>query len=182
MLKMGLPAGAVKNALQRDGKDPSVIDLDPEKSLKSQKDSPVEEKDDGPPLCEDPQFTKVCGVGHMKSSIVQLFCSLTLFVANAILNTQYFKVRMSLSHESLMPGYYSCHLPTFIVFQMLKMGLPLDAVKNALQRDGKDPTVSSCRGHACPKSSVVYGSTRIDFDTKRRPFFPRSWTLTITNL
>lgn len=99
MLKMGLPAGAVKNALQRDGKDPSVIDLDPEKSLKSQKDSPVEEKDDGPPLCEDPQFTKVCGVGHMKSSIVQLFCSLTLFVANAILNTQYFKVRMSLSHE-----------------------------------------------------------------------------------
>jgi hypothetical protein len=56
---MGLPAGAVKNALQRDGKDPSIIDLDPEKSLKSQSGGAVEEKDDGPPLCEDPQFTKV---------------------------------------------------------------------------------------------------------------------------
>ncbi len=36
MQKMGLPLGAVKNALQRDGKDPSIMDLDPEKSLKSQ--------------------------------------------------------------------------------------------------------------------------------------------------
>merc|ERR1711862_372009 len=36
MLKMGLPIGAVKNALVRDGKDPAVMDLDPEKSLKSQ--------------------------------------------------------------------------------------------------------------------------------------------------
>jgi hypothetical protein len=59
MLKMGLPAGAVKNALARDGKDPSIIDLDPEKSLKSQMDGPTEEKDDGPPLCEDPEFSKV---------------------------------------------------------------------------------------------------------------------------
>merc|ERR1711997_1038564 len=36
MLKMGLPMGAVKNALVRDGKDPAVIDLDTAKSLKSQ--------------------------------------------------------------------------------------------------------------------------------------------------
>jgi hypothetical protein len=59
MLRMGLPAGAVKNAILRDGKDPSIIDLDPEKSLKSQIDGPDEEKDDGPPLCEDPEFAKV---------------------------------------------------------------------------------------------------------------------------
>ena len=30
---MGLPPGAVKNAVQRDGKDPSIMDLDPEKSI-----------------------------------------------------------------------------------------------------------------------------------------------------
>lgn len=30
---MGLPLGAVKNALQRDGKDPSIMDLDPDKSV-----------------------------------------------------------------------------------------------------------------------------------------------------
>merc|ERR1712238_167602 len=39
MLKIGLPMGAVKNTLVRDGKDPMVIDLDPEKSLKSQTDA-----------------------------------------------------------------------------------------------------------------------------------------------
>ena len=54
MLKMGLPVGAVKNALQRDGKDPSVIDLDPEKSLKAQS-----KVDDGPPLKDDPEYSKV---------------------------------------------------------------------------------------------------------------------------
>jgi hypothetical protein len=33
---MGLPIGAVKNALTRDNKDPSIMDLDPNKSLASQ--------------------------------------------------------------------------------------------------------------------------------------------------
>jgi hypothetical protein len=37
MLKMGLPVGAVKNALTRDGKDPSIMDLDPNKSLSYQR-------------------------------------------------------------------------------------------------------------------------------------------------
>lgn len=36
MLKMGLPAGAVKNALQRDGHDPTILDLNHDKSLSSQ--------------------------------------------------------------------------------------------------------------------------------------------------
>lgn len=36
MLKIGIPVGAVKNALQRDGKDPSIIDLDPEKPVATQ--------------------------------------------------------------------------------------------------------------------------------------------------
>ena len=58
MLKMGLPMGAVKNALQRDGKDPSIMDLDPEKSVKSQTGGGAAE-DDGPPLKEDPEYEKV---------------------------------------------------------------------------------------------------------------------------
>ena len=36
MLKMGLPMGAVKNALQRDGKDPAIMDLDPKLSASYQ--------------------------------------------------------------------------------------------------------------------------------------------------
>lgn len=108
---MGLPAGAVKNALQRDGKDPSIIDLDPEKSLKSQSGGAVEDKDDGPPLCEDPQFTKyfkMLKVRDMRKTIVET--------------------------DPNMSACSTC-------FLSLQMGLPVDAVKNALQRDGKDPTV-----------------------------------------
>ena len=67
MLKMGLPVGAVKNALQRDGKDASIMDLDPEKSLKSQMGNANEAKDDGPPLNEDPEFTKVLSQNHTSS-------------------------------------------------------------------------------------------------------------------
>ena len=59
MLKMGLPMGAVKNAVQRDGKDPSIMDLDPNKSLKSQTGGGDNDKDDGPPLKDDPEYEKV---------------------------------------------------------------------------------------------------------------------------
>ena len=51
MVKMGLPLGAVKNAMVKDGKDPKVIDLDPEKSL-SQHESEMdsEEEEEGPAI------------------------------------------------------------------------------------------------------------------------------------
>ena len=37
--------GAVKNAMQRDGLDPTILDLDPEKSLESQRPSGEQEKE-----------------------------------------------------------------------------------------------------------------------------------------
>ena len=49
--------GAVKNALQRDGLDPGIMDLDPEKSLKSQTEG-GDSADTGPPLKEDPKYAK----------------------------------------------------------------------------------------------------------------------------
>ena len=88
MLKMGLPMGAVQNALQRDGKDPTIMDLDPNQSVEFQrrpKKTDAEEVDTGVPLKDDPEYQKY--------------------------------------------------------FKMLKMGLPMGAVQNALQRDGKDPSV-----------------------------------------
>ena len=51
--------GAVKNAIQRDGLDPSIMDLDPEKSVASQLEKEEELVDDGPPLKEDPTYVKV---------------------------------------------------------------------------------------------------------------------------
>jgi hypothetical protein len=34
MLKMGLPLDAVKHSVKRDGKDPAIMDLDPERAIK----------------------------------------------------------------------------------------------------------------------------------------------------
>ncbi len=50
----GLPIGAVKNAMQRDGLDPSIIDLDHNKSVSSQLNL-GDQKDNDPPLKEDPK-------------------------------------------------------------------------------------------------------------------------------
>ncbi len=51
--------GAAKQACVRDGKDPSVMDLDPEKSLASQTGGGCKDSvDTGPPLREDPEYSK----------------------------------------------------------------------------------------------------------------------------
>ena len=116
MLKMGLPMGAVKNALQRDGKDPSIMDLDPNKSIKSQTQSDGEEKDTGPPLKDDPEYAKY--------------------------------------------------------FKMLKMGLPMGAVKNALQRDGKDPSIMDLdpnKSLAFQKNKKKSGKKVIKLKKEKKP-------------
>lgn len=58
MKAMGLPLDAVKHAMQRDGKDPTIMDLDPDKSLKSQQEN-QSTGDDGPPLKDDLEYSKV---------------------------------------------------------------------------------------------------------------------------
>ena len=77
--------GAVQNAMQRDGLDPTIMDLDPDKSLASQL---KKEEDDGPPLKDDPKYQKyfkVCSssvhfVHHVvQPSIQLLFMQLSLF-------------------------------------------------------------------------------------------------------
>ena len=52
MLKMGIPRGAVQNALKKEGKDADILDMDPEKSYASQT------QDAGPPLKDDPEYAK----------------------------------------------------------------------------------------------------------------------------
>jgi hypothetical protein len=67
---MGLPKGAVQNALKKEGKDPNIVDMDPEKSYASQVKKDGAEKDDGPPLKDDPEYSK-----FFKVSVVQLSLS-----------------------------------------------------------------------------------------------------------
>ena len=54
--------GAAKQACVRDGKDPTVMDLDPEKSLASQtggEENCEKDDDSDPPLKDDPDYAKV---------------------------------------------------------------------------------------------------------------------------
>ena len=83
MLKVGLPIGAVKNALVRDGLSPDVMDLDPDKSLaiqqkKKDEDATKEDEDTGPPLKDDPTYQKYfkmrkvgLPVGAVKNALVR---------------------------------------------------------------------------------------------------------------
>jgi hypothetical protein len=48
--------GAVQNAMQRDGLDPSIMDLDHNKSVASQQKK--DDDEDGPPLKDDPKYQK----------------------------------------------------------------------------------------------------------------------------
>ena len=158
MLKMGLPVGAVKNALQRDGKDPSIMDLDPDKSVKSQLGGGAAE-DDGPPLKEDPEYEKYFKMLKMGLPMGA--------VKNALQRDGKDPSIMDLDPEKSIksqmggggepepkdegpplkedPDYQK-------YFKMLKMGLPIGAVQNAMQRDGKDPSIMDLD----PEKSVAY--------------------------
>ena len=57
-MKMGLPKEAVQHAMTRYQLDPEVMDLDPEKSLKSQLKKVDAPANNDPPLKEDPKFQK----------------------------------------------------------------------------------------------------------------------------
>jgi len=60
----------VQNAMTRDGEDPSIMDLDPDKSVASQLNNKEEELvDKGPPLKEDPKYVKFFKMLKMVSGI-----------------------------------------------------------------------------------------------------------------
>jgi len=54
----GIPAGAVRQALQKEGKDPEIVDMDPDKSYTSQVKGEAHDVNEGPPLKDDPTYTK----------------------------------------------------------------------------------------------------------------------------
>merc|ERR1712238_67510 len=53
---MGIPREQALHAMKRDEKDPKILDLDPNKSLKSQQLETT--GDDGPGLKDDPDYAK----------------------------------------------------------------------------------------------------------------------------
>ena len=108
MLSMGIPMGAVQQALARDGKDPSIMEMDHDKPYASKPESTESER---PPLREDPDFAKY--------------------------------------------------------FKMLKMGLPMGAVQQAMTRDGVDPSIMDM-DHDKPLPNVVSSTAEADASVKKK--------------
>ena len=75
MRSVGLPDGAIRNALARDGLDDKILDLDWEKNYEAQIAPPKAEQDEapsGPPMKSDPRFEKywkMKGVGLPEGAI-----------------------------------------------------------------------------------------------------------------
>eukprot|EP00980_Cylindrotheca_fusiformis_P027234 scaffold19459_cov135-Cylindrotheca_fusiformis.AAC.2 len=142
MLKMGLPVDAVKNALARDGKDPSIMDLDPEKSIKAQRKG--NGNDDGPPLKDDPEYAKYFKMLKMGLPVDAVKNALTRDGKDpGIMDLDpnlSIKSQEGSSEDTGVPLKDDPEYTKY--FKMLKMGLPVDAVKNALVRDGKDPKIT----------------------------------------
>ena len=147
MLTMGLPIGAVKNAVSRDGKDPSIMDLDPNKSVKSQLGGGSEEKDTGPPLKEDPEYAKYfkmltmgLPMGAVKNAISRDGKDPTIMDLDPAKSLKSQLGGGSMEEKDM--GIPLKDDPEYKkYFKMLGMGLPADAVKNAVERDGKNPVV-----------------------------------------
>ena len=75
-----MPIGAVKNAMQRDQQDPTIMDLDPQKSLESQRPPEKEKRgDDGPTLNKDPAYDKYFRMLKMVSVAIKNLISAFLF-------------------------------------------------------------------------------------------------------
>jgi len=148
MLKMGLPRGAVQNAMQKDGKDPSIMDLDPDKSLKSQPCNSL--ADEGPPLKEDPEYVKYFKMlkmglpkGAVQNALQKDGKDPSIMDLDPDKNLKSQTRNLKVDDGSLQDnGPPLKDDPEYVkYFKMLKMGLPKGAVQNALEKDGKDPSI-----------------------------------------
>ncbi|KAL7489856.1 hypothetical protein ACHAW6_015582 [Cyclotella cf. meneghiniana] len=172
MLKMGLPMGAVQNAMQRDGLDPTIMDLDPNKSVSSQL---KKEEDDGPPLQDDPKYQKYfkgLPMGAVQNAMQRDGLDPT------IMNLDPDKSVASQLKKQEDDGPPLKDDPKYQkYFKMLKMGLPLGAVKNALQRDGLDPTImdldhdKSLASQQNEEEKLVDNGPKLKDDPKYQKYF-----------
>jgi uncharacterized membrane protein len=80
MLKMGIPVGAVEQALQREGKDRSIASMDPNRSYSSQiqeRKSAESKKAEHVALKDDPEYSKFFKVSCI-SCLVQFLLMIYL--------------------------------------------------------------------------------------------------------
>ena len=130
MLKLGLPRESVIKAIERDGKDVKVLDLDPHRPLAEQKKNA--DKHDVPDknAALKALFTKRAAAMAQKEENTTSAALEALFVKNS----------EPVQQEGFAPALRVD--PEFQKYmKMLKIGMPRETVMKALERDGKDPNV-----------------------------------------
>jgi hypothetical protein len=156
MLKVGISKENVRKALERDGKDVRVADMDPEKSYSSQVVVDSVKVDVNPPLKDDPEYSKYFRMIRMGLPVGAVMNSMQKDGKDpSIINLNPEK---SLSDQLQPPlkddpksGLPLKDDPEYSkYFKMLKMKLPVGAVMNAMQKDGKDPNII----HLNPEKSL----------------------------
>jgi len=131
MLKLGLPRSAVLQALERDGKDASILDLDPSTPFEAQRkklDEPV--------------------VSDKNAALKDLFSkrAAKLKENDKPNKTKALEALFAKRYAEIQPeGQTAPPLRTdpnySKYFKMLKVGMPRETVMQALERDGKDTSV-----------------------------------------
>ncbi len=129
MLKLGLPRSAVIQALDRDGKDVAILDMDPSRPYTEQK-TEVEEQ---------PKVEK-------NAELKSLFAKRTSVVKDSNKTAALEAMLAKRSAVTLDKDIASPNLSDDPEFQkymrMLKVGMPKEKVRQALERDGKDQAVA----------------------------------------
>mmetsp|Transcript_9298 Transcript_9298/g.18757 ORF Transcript_9298/g.18757 Transcript_9298/m.18757 type:complete len:1807 (+) Transcript_9298:262-5682(+) len=150
MLKIGMPVENVKQALERDGKDPLIAEMDPTKSYESQRkkeesETQAEEAETDVPLKDMPEyakFFKMLKMGIPLGAVRQALQKegkdpdIAEMDPNKSLSSQQ-KAKPEVPADPPLqedPEYMK-------FFKMLKMGIPVGAVQNALKKEGKDPEI-----------------------------------------
>ena len=140
MLKMGLPVGAVQNRMEKDGEDPAVMEMDPEGPSPSAKEDEVD--GDAMKLKDDPKYVKYFKMLKMGLPVGA--------VQNRMEKDGEDPAVMDMDPEGPSPAAAEPAAdamklkddPKYVkYFKMLKMGLPMGAVQNRMEKDGEDPTV-----------------------------------------
>ena len=150
MLRVGIPTGAVKNAMKKDGVDPSIMVWDNESLAKSVR------------TIENNEQTKLNNSNSTNNR------SESNVSSKISVNEKTFNLSNNLnSDDKTNTEKYS---------KMLKMGVPLGAIHNAMKRDGIDPSKISVGGNKSPIISLTdmkrprdrYRRTRVHWDTLKQ--------------
>jgi len=131
MLQMGVPIGAVKQACVRNRMDPTILELDPEKSLKSLREG-IDKGDQ-----EYAKYWKMLKVGVPMGAVKQACVHDRM--DPAVMDLGFEKISLEGSEGGMEPILHNDR-EYEKYWKMLNVGVPMGAVKQACVRDRMDPT------------------------------------------